>query len=205
MFDPELMSDLRQRARTQIRGRMRALRQAYPESALRERSERIVARVANLPAYAQATGIALFWPLPHEVDLRELDARARADEKRVYYPVMDPTATGFETGFALCTATCELSARSGRFLSPPPEAPRAKRGEIELIVVPALAVDANAHRLGYGRGYYDVTLPDFRPPALSVVVAFDFQLLAELPALAHDIAGDWVVTDARTLTPGTPT
>jgi 5-formyltetrahydrofolate cyclo-ligase len=114
---------------------------------------------------------------------------------------MDATESGFDTGFALCGATNELTAQSGRFLSPPPTAPRAKRGEIDLILVPALAVSANGHRLGYGRGYYDVTLPDFRPPALCVVVAFDFQLLAELPELAHDVASDVVVTDARTLTP----
>jgi len=65
--------------------------------------------------------------------------------------------------------------------------------------VPALAVASSGHRLGYGSGFYDATLPDFCPPALSIVVAYDFQLLAELPVSAHDIACDIVVTDARLL------
>ena len=51
MFDPELLSNLRERARIQIRARMRALRKAYPEAALGERSARIVERVSKLGEY----------------------------------------------------------------------------------------------------------------------------------------------------------
>ena len=71
--------------------------------------------------------------------------------------------------------------------------------KVDLIVVPALAVAPTGHRLGYGGGFYDVMLPDFCPPATAVVVAFDFQLVAELPAEPHDVACALVVTDARTL------
>jgi 5-formyltetrahydrofolate cyclo-ligase len=38
-------------------------------------------------------------------------------------------------------------------------------------------------------------LPRFSPPATSIVVAFDFQLVVELPVEAHDVACDLVVTD----------
>lgn len=178
---------------------MRALRGAYPEPALAERSASIVARLSQLPEYLSARSVALFWPLSREVDLRALDALCRAAEKLVYYPVMDPIPNGFSTGFALSTGANQLAPRTERFFEPPAGAPRAKRGDIELIVVPALAVGANGHRLGYGRGFYDVTLPDFRPPAKSVVVAFEFQLLSEVPQLDHDVASDYVVTDSRTL------
>lgn len=178
---------------------MRALRKAYPEAALGERSLRIVERVASLEEYQRARSVALFWPLAREVDLRTLDALARSQGKKVYYPVMDPTESGFSTGFGLSEDVSELAQRSERFFEPPATAQRALRADIDLILVPALAVAANGHRLGYGRGYYDVTLPDFRPPAKSVVVAYEFQLLSELPALAHDVGSDWVVTDARTI------
>jgi 5-formyltetrahydrofolate cyclo-ligase len=199
VFDPELLGDLRERARIQIRARMRALRNAFPEAALGARSARIVERVSTLDAYRSARSIALFWPLAREVDLRALDTLARGHGKRVYYPVMDPTESGFSTGFGLSQDPGELAPRSERFLEPPADAPRAARADVDLILVPALAVGANGHRLGYGRGFYDVTLPDFRPPAKSVVVAYEFQLLSELPELGHDVASDLVVTDARTL------
>jgi 5-formyltetrahydrofolate cyclo-ligase len=193
-------SELLQRARKQIRARMRALRSAYPESALRARSERIVERITEQPAYRDARSIALFYPLPGEVDLRALDASARSADKRVLYPVMDPNERGgFSTGLAESASLAELADHGRRFFEPPAAAARATRGEVDLIVVPALAVSSAGHRLGYGVGFYDATLPDFCPPAATLIVAFDFQLLAELPTLEHDFACELVVTDARTL------
>jgi 5-formyltetrahydrofolate cyclo-ligase len=65
--------------------------------------------------------------------------------------------------------------------------------------VPALAVSPDGHRLGYGAGFYDATLPDFRPPGTAIAVVFDFQVLVELPVLSHDVACDVIVTDRRSL------
>jgi 5-formyltetrahydrofolate cyclo-ligase len=69
---------------------------------------------------------------------------------------------------------------------------------LDLVVVPALAIDGAGHRLGYGRGYYDQTLVR-TVNAVTVGVAFDFQLIAEVPIEAHDVPVAWVVTDQRTL------
>jgi 5-formyltetrahydrofolate cyclo-ligase len=66
-------------------------------------------------------------------------------------------------------------------------------------VVPALAVDPRGHRVGYGAGFYDRTLPRFVPPAVSIAVAFDFQLAVEVPTTEGDVAVSWIVTDAREL------
>jgi 5-formyltetrahydrofolate cyclo-ligase len=93
-----------------------------------------------------------------------------------------------------------MAERGRRFLEPPPDAPEAARGDIDLLFVPALAVAPSGHRLGYGAGFYDSLLPDVCPPGRAVAVAYDFQLLVDLPTLPHDVACDLVVTDARTLT-----
>ena len=77
-------------------------------------------------------------------------------------------------------------------------APVVPYDSVDLIVVPCLAIDPSGQRLGYGRGYYDRTLC-LTTRAVSVAVAFDFQLVAEIPCEAHDVAVDWVVTDTRTL------
>ena len=39
----------------------------------------------------------------------------------------------------------------------------------------------------------------YAPPAVTVAVAFDFQLLAELPCTPGDVRVSWIVTDTRTL------
>ena len=203
LFDPETLADLKYRAKKQLRLRMRGLRAAYPAAVLAQASERIVASVLALPQFTAAQGLGLFWPMAdrREVDVRPLAQAALAADKRVYFPFLEPTARGFRTGFARVREVSELAERGQRFFEPPRSAPRAERGQIELLVVPALAAASDGHRLGYGSGFYDATLPDFCPPARALVVVFDFQLLGELPVTSGDVASHLIVTDRRTLQP----
>jgi len=185
---------------------MRALRAAHPVEALKIRSRALVARAAALEAFAKARSVALFFPMEDrkEVDLRELDAEARRQGKRVYYPFLEPRGPALVSGLRLSRSLDELADRGQRFHEPPTDAPAAARGEVDLLFVPALAVAPSGHRLGYGAGFYDSLLPDVCPPGQAVAVAFDFQLLVELPTLPHDVACDWVLTDARSFTAEPP-
>ena len=60
--------------------------------------------------------------------------------------------------------------------------------EIDLIVVPLVAFDARAMRLGYGGGCYDRYLPELRPDCQVIGIAFNEQRLARIPAGPHDRA-----------------
>lgn len=184
------------RAKAELRKRLRGLRNTHPESACAARSAKIVARVLDLEAMADAKRVALFWPIlgRREVDLRPLDAELRARGKEVAYPAIDPETNVMTFRFA---TERDLEERGLGFAEPPPSATEAD--VLDLVVVPALAADARGHRLGYGAGYYDRTLPRFAPPATTAIVVYDFQLLAEVPKLDGDVACDWLVTDARTL------
>jgi 5-formyltetrahydrofolate cyclo-ligase len=200
-IDPRLVAELVVRAKKQLRSRMRALRSAHPDKARAERSARLVERVLALPEFHAARGVALFASLLDggEVDTSALDEAARAAQKCVYYPAIDRKDERDHTALAEVPDPAELRARGRRFAEPPADARRAERGDVDLVVVPALAVAPTGYRLGYGGGFYDAMLPDFCPPAIAVVVAFDFQLVAELPAEPHDVPCALVVTDARTL------
>jgi 5-formyltetrahydrofolate cyclo-ligase len=197
--ESEQLQALRERAKRQIRTRMRALRAALPKAALAVRSRAVCTRVASLPAFERAGSVALFWQIAErgEVDLRELDAVARGMKKTIYYPFMQPSGDVIRTGFRLVTDVAELVERGRGFCEPALDAPEAKPGTLELVLVPALALASDGHRVGYGAGFYDATLPEHCPPAISVGVGFDFQLLAELPTSEGDVACDVVVTDQR--------
>ena len=201
LFDAETLADLKFRAKKQLRTRMRGLRAAHPEAVLEKASERIVDSVRALPLFQRAHSVGLFWPMAdrREVDVRPLAESVFAAGKRLYFPFLTPKESGFSTGYRQVASVSELAERGQRFFEPPPEAPAAARGEIDLLIVPALAAAADGHRLGYGSGFYDATLPDFCPPASAVVVVFHFQLLGELPVTDNDVAGQVVVTDRRVL------
>jgi 5-formyltetrahydrofolate cyclo-ligase len=187
-----------------LRRRMQALRKALPPAALEQRTERVIARLSELPEFVRADRVALFRAITRrqELDLEPVDALLRARGSAVYYPFMVPSGDTFLTGFQRVMALEALVDRGRGFAEPPPTGTAAIRGEMDLVVVPALAVSPSGHRLGYGAGYYDATLPDVCPPALSVAVAYDFQLVAELPVTPRDVACDIVVTESRTLRAG---
>jgi 5-formyltetrahydrofolate cyclo-ligase len=110
---------------------------------------------------------------------------------------MQDTGETLRTGFRWVDDPGLLCERGRGFCEPPEDAPEVRAGELDLVFVPALAVAPNGQRVGYGAGFYDATLPDFCPPARSVVVAFDFQLLGEVPSSEQDVACDLVLTDKR--------
>lgn len=200
-FKATEVAELAEAAKQELRKRMRAVRAAHPAEALLLRSQRLVTLASALPEFQAAGSVALFFPLLErkEVDLRGLDAEARRRGKRVYYPFLEQRGDTLVSGLRLTASLDDLAQRGQPFHEPPPQAAQAARGDVDLIFVPALAVAPSGHRLGYGAGFYDSLLPDVRPPARALVVAYDFQLLVELPTLPHDVACDAVVTDARTL------
>lgn len=224
-MDPRVVDLLRGRAKKQIRERMRALRARIPAKSRLERSRVACERVAAELAWQRARSVALFCPAGAELDVSLLDERARADGKRVAYPFTEPVDVPPErvrealaeaarsgqppdlpapvTGFRFVESVGEFGERGQRFSEPPVDAPLAGPEDLDVIVVPALAVASDGARVGYGGGWYDRTLPRFAPPATTVVVGFGFQLLAEVPADEHDVRCALVLTDEHRFAPGT--
>jgi len=69
--------------------------------------------------------------------------------------------------------------------------------DVDLILVPAAAVDATGLRMGWGRGYFDKTLGSMEkcPPVYAVL--FDGELVEEVPREIHDQPVDGAVTPTR--------
>ena len=198
----DTVQELIVRAKQSLRRRMRGLRSALPQPAFELRCQRICDSVLSLPEVGTAQRVGLFWPIAEkrEIDTIPLDLQLRNRGKTLYYPFMDPMAEGgFLTGFRTVPNPTDLADRGRGFCEPDPNHPAATRGELDVIIVPALAVDPRGHRLGYGGGVYDATLPDLCPPATAIVVAFDFQLVVDLPITDLDVACSIVVTDSRTM------
>lgn len=198
-FDPETLAQLRKQAKAALRKRLSALRSSLPVQSVSDRSKRIVAQLAIHPLLHSARGVGLYVAMPErgEVDLTSFHELLMQRGVRLYYPFMDRTPEGFDTGFRQCRPGDVLEKRGQRFAEPDPGAPVAARGDIDLLVVPALGITLQGDRLGFGAGFYDATLPDLCPPATTICVGYDFQLLVELPVEPHDFKCDEVITDAQ--------
>jgi 5-formyltetrahydrofolate cyclo-ligase len=198
-IDADVERTLRFRAKAVLRKRARALRSTIPASAIAERSARIRAALEGSPVFAGAQSVALFHPIEgrNEVDLRPLDSALRGRGASVAYPSIDPETRVMTFRFVRDPALME--ERGLGFCEPAADDVEASR--LDVIVVPALGVDPRGHRIGYGAGFYDRAIPLFAPPAVTIGVAFDFQLLPEVPITDGDVALALVITDARILEP----
>lgn len=67
-------------------------------------------------------------------------------------------------------------------------------GDIDLALVPGLAFDAKGNRLGRGKGYYDRFLKRLPHTAVSIGLAFDFQILSCIPTTKHDVAVNRIIS-----------
>ncbi|MBN1269669.1 MAG: 5-formyltetrahydrofolate cyclo-ligase [Kiritimatiellae bacterium] len=176
----------KQALRREIRARRRALDPAW----VAEASGRIQQAVLGLDAFRQARAVGGYLSLPHEVQTAGLIAACWAANKRVAVPVFDHRRKLYSWGWH--EPQGETQHRRWRIAEPLRIRPAAGR-EIDLILVPAVAVDRAGRRLGHGGGYYDRMLAETR--ALRVAVVFDFQVLEAVPARSHDSIMDVIVTE----------
>ena len=65
---------------------------------------------------------------------------------------------------------------------------------IGIVLVPGIVFDMEGHRIGYGLGYYDKFLKKV-PKAVKIGLAFDFQIVGNIPKETHDVLVDFIVTD----------
>jgi len=71
--------------------------------------------------------------------------------------------------------------------------------EADLVIMPGVGFDTSGRRLGYGGGYYDRLIETLRPDAKLIALAFDAQVVDEIPAEEHDKKVDKIITESRVI------
>jgi 5-formyltetrahydrofolate cyclo-ligase len=81
---------------------------------------------------------------------------------------------------------------------PPADAPELNP---DILIVPLLAFDRRGHRIGYGAGYYDMTIARLRAmkPVTAIGIAFGSQEIAAVPTTPRDARLDLVLTERETI------
>lgn len=178
-----------------IRRRIRRARLALTDAERRRAAGRFAERVRRLAPYRRARRIGAYLAHGGELDPAPLMDLAEKDGKKLYLPVVD----GAGMRFARYRAHGRL--RPNRFAIPEPAAPRrlVRTMDLDIAIVPLVAFDARAHRLGQGGGYYDrhfarQTVRHWRRPLL-IGAAYELQRHDPLPTNDWDVAMWCVVTE----------
>jgi 5-formyltetrahydrofolate cyclo-ligase len=199
------MHEIGRRMKAELRDRMRRVRKAIGDEGRRERSAKIAAHVLALPQWKDAKTVALFVPMRTEVDVTLLRDAALEAGKTIAAPRMIELASDDPTmpprlSLELRSWGADIEPiESGKMVKEPPEsAPLVSPESVDLVIVPALALDPSGGRVGYGAGLYDGLLPTLTR-AFFVAVAYEFQLVVELPLAPHDRRVHHIVTDERSV------
>jgi 5-formyltetrahydrofolate cyclo-ligase len=191
-------NDFQQRKKS-IREQAHANRNGLPDKD--ERSRTIGERLVALPEYLRAHTVMYYVDVRSEVRTRHYLPTALQHDKRIVVPY----CVEGELELFLLKSMDELAIGMYRILEPRAELrslpdKRVSVDELDLIIVPGVAFDRNGGRMGHGFGYYDKLLQHARPDTPLVALAFECQLFPEIPAEAHDVFMDKIISETNVFT-----
>jgi 5-formyltetrahydrofolate cyclo-ligase len=176
--------------RKQQRAALIERRVAVPQETLAQWSAAITALIeSGFPMLAGMT-VGFCWPFKHEFDARFAIRHFRDRGATAALPAVVEKAAPLQfrkwwPGAPMKPGVYDIPVPDGTEIVAPDAA-----------IVPMNGFDEQGYRLGYGGGYFDRTLSAIAPRPLAIGVCFEFARLPTIFPQPHDIAMDFVVTEA---------
>ncbi len=136
-----------------------------------------------------------YMPIQSEVKTLRLINTLITRGIRVYVP----SVSGDKMTPVLYTKSCKLVKGAFKINEPARKKAIDSHKCIGLVIVPGIAFDLKGHRIGFGKGFYDRFLKKLPSKTVKVGVAFEKQLVADIPHEKHDVHMDYIVTEKRIL------
>lgn len=175
--------------KTEIRKAIRALKRAMTMEEKLRRSEVIMRRLEQTPAFRDSRVVLLYWSMDDEVQTHAFVERLWRDKV-----LLLPCVQGDDLVLRQYTGPECMVAGEQFGIGEPTGSVWNDLDAIGVIAVPGVAFDRRNNRMGRGRGFYDRLLKS-TPKAVKIGLAYGFQLLDDIPVEPHDVPMDYVITD----------
>jgi 5-formyltetrahydrofolate cyclo-ligase len=179
-----------------VRKEAQRKRDAIPLAHRRAFDAAIGKRLLSLREYVDARRVLYYASFRSEVSTEELIEASIASGKEVLLPKVD------EENCALTKHMIDgLHNVSPGYMGIPEPVTNlcVKVESVHLILVPGLAFGHHGWRIGYGGGYYDRLLSRVRGIRPIVALAYEAQILEDIPHEEHDVPMDVIVTEERVI------
>ena len=157
-----------------------------------EKSHKIYSALTATEEYKKCKIIALYASLEDEADTSRIIDTAKNEGKTVLLPkiVGNGEMDFYETGDTLKENSFGIKEPNGTKKYPPEE--------IDFIIVPLICADKNRNRIGFGGGYYDRYLSNYKGDTIGI--CFDEQVSSvPLPCSKYDIKPNMIISDKRVI------
>jgi 5-formyltetrahydrofolate cyclo-ligase len=180
-------------AKQHLRAELKARRAALPAARRREEDAAVFTALTALAPLRRARRVFCFISRGDEVDTHALIDELLRRGKQVVVPKILP---GRGMIAVALTAWSELQPGQLGILEPPGE--QDAGDAVDVCITPGLAFTVDGRRLGYGRGYYDRWFTR-HPVAYRIAIAYDCQVVDDLPTDERDVRVTMLITGRRQL------
>ena len=142
-------------------------------------------RLHTLIRKSKAKSILMYWPMPIEADLRKL-MWALPREMQVYLPFME------DVSFKMVPFRLPLERK--QFGIYEPGNTNRKINKVDIAIVPAVGIDSEARRIGFGKGMYDRFFAKLKNRPIIFFVQLEYCCSPKAICDDHDISADVIVT-----------
>jgi 5-formyltetrahydrofolate cyclo-ligase len=160
-------------------------------------SSRVQAVFLHSDFYRESRSVVLYSEFANEVSTDTILSDALAAGRAVFYPRLDRA----RNALSLCKVESRSDLAPGAYGILEPETPAIDTLSLppSVVVVPGMAFTIRGERMGRGGGHYDrllAELTELAPHAITVGLAYSFQLLDNVPQSGWDRRLNFVVTES---------
>lgn len=184
-----------EKQKSSLRKRILALRRAQSSWDIEKKSDNIKGELFTFSTFDEAETILFYLAVKDEVQTEKMIEESLQKDKRVVVPFID-----WQRKEILPSEIKNLAKdiKIGILKIPQPKknlySPFSP-ASIDLVIIPGVVFDRKGNRLGFGAGFYDRFLGKLSDTTKLVGLAFELQLVDNVPSQSHDVAVDYLITE----------
>ena len=190
----EIKSILEEKKR--LRRELTSIRNNLSEVELITKSKNIVETLISLDIYKKSDIIYSYGSFRSEVNTWQLNKTILLNGKTLALPKV--LSGGYMQFYKIPDLSKLIPGYMG-ILEPGPDCEEMSSDDTGLILVPGLGFDRMMYRIGYGGGFYDRYLQNTSVNNISCGLAFDEQIISQVPRESTDFPLDFVLTESGIL------
>lgn len=184
-----------EKQKSSLRKRILALRRAQSSRHIEKKSDNIKGELFTFSTFDEAKTILFYLAVKDEVQTEKMIEESLRKDKRVVVPFIDwqrkeilPSEIK-DLAKDIKIGILKIPQPKKNFYSP------FSPASIDLVIIPGVVFDRKGNRLGFGGGFYDRFLGKLSDITKLVGLAFELQLVDNVPSQSHDVAVDYLITE----------
>lgn len=183
-----------------VRKKILSIRNKLKSEEVKHSSKIIIDKLTLLNEYKNSNVVFIYMSFKNEVETFSLIERMLSENKRVVIPYTDIKNIEIIPSEIKSLKDDLVLNPFGYYEPVIDKVKQIKIEELDLIIAPGVVFDEKLNRVGFGKGYYDRILSKKRKDTKVIAVAYEFQVIEEVPTEPHDIKMDMIITEERTIT-----